>query len=149
MKKTGFTLVELLIYIGLLAILMAILTRLFTGITDVQLTSEATGAVEEDSRYIYSRLAYDIPRATNIVGTGSSLILLINGVANTYSISGNNLVLANDAGVNQLNSIGSGVTNLSFTQVGNSVQIAFTITSTIESSGGPDTRNIETTIALR
>ena len=149
MKQKGFTLVELLIYFGLLSILMTILMRVFTGITDVQLSSEAASHVAEDARYIYSRLVYDVPRASNIVSSGSSLILLINGVANTYSVSSGNLVLANGDGINQLNSVGTQVSDLSFTEIGKSIQIKYTITSTTQDINGPDSKIIETTIALR
>lgn len=155
-KNTGFTLVELLIYIGLLTILMTILTRLFTAILDVQLSSEATGAVEEDSRYIYSRLAYDITRSDSIVTpvspgeSSNSLTITIGPVFNTYSVSGSNLML----GADQLNSSGTIISNLSFYRLGNlngkdSIQIKFTITSTTQNVSGPDTKNIETTIARR
>ena len=159
-KAKGFTLVELLIYMGLLTILMAILTRIFTGIIDVQLSSEATGAVEEDGRYIYSRLTYDVGRAASILTPSSlgdqtnTLTILIGDVAHTYAIDNNNLVLANNQGIDQLNSVGTRISNVSFQRLGNvggkdSIQIKFTITSTTEQVNGPDTKNIETTVALR
>jgi len=155
-KNTGFTLVELLIYSGLLAILITILTRLFTATVDVQLSSEAASAVEEDSRYIYSRLAYDLAQADSIVlpaspGTSSnSLTIMIGSVAHTYSVSDSNLMLGTD----QLNSSGTILSNVSFYRLGNvngkdSIQIKFTITSTTQNISGPDTKNIETTIAQR
>lgn len=157
--KKGFTLVELLIYMGLLTILLTVVTRIFTAITDVQLSSEATGAVEQDSRYVYSRLAYDIGRATSIVTPASvgdqtsSLVLMIGGVATTYSVSGNNLVVASGQ-VDQLNSVGTHISNLSFQRLGNvngkhAIQMKFTITSTTQNISGVDTKNMETTIALR
>lgn len=151
MKNKGFTLVELLIYIGLLTILMTILTRIFTGIIDVQLGSEATGAVEEDGRYIYSRFSYDVNSAVSVVtpaGQGEqsdALTLLIDGVATTYRINNNNLM----SGADQLNSVGTQISNLLFRRLGNSIQITFTITSTTQNVSGPDTKDIETTIALR
>jgi type II secretory pathway pseudopilin PulG len=158
--RQGFTLVELLIYIGLLTILMTILTRIFTGIADVQLESEATGAVEEDGRYIYSRLAYDLTRATSIFTPSvlgdqtNTLSVLIDGIANTYGVSSNNLVLANGQGAHQLNSEGTTISNASFRRLGNaggkdSIQVKFTITSTTRRVQGPDTKDFETTIALR
>lgn len=158
--RRGFTIVELIMYMGLLTILMAIMTRLFTAITDVQLSSEATGVVEEDSRYIYARLSYDLARADSIVtptapgSTTSSLTIMIGSTANTYSVSGNSLILANGAGASSLNGYGTVITNLTFTEIGpssgkQSIQVKYTITSTIQSSSGPDTKNIETTITQR
>lgn len=156
----GFSLVELLIYIGLLTILMTILTRMFTSITDVQLSSEATGAVEEDGRYIYTRFAYDVGRASSVVtpaslgSQSSTLTILIDGVANTYSLSSGNLMLANGQGAQQLNSVGSTISNLTFERLGNvngkdSIQVNYTVSSTTQQVNGQDTKNIQTTIALR
>lgn len=159
-KNRGFTLVELLIYIGLLTIFMSIVTRIFTGIIEVQLSSEATGSVEEDGRFIYSRLSYDVSRATSVLtpsGLGdqtNSLTILIGGETHTYSMNSNNLMLVNNLGANQLNSAGTRISNLSFQRLGNvngqySIQAKFTITSTTQQINGPDTKNIETTIALK
>ncbi len=158
-KDRGFTLVELLIYSGLLIMLLAMLTRMFTGITDVQLESVATGAVEEDARYIYSRLSYDVSRATSVVTPSNlgdqtnSLTLLVDSIVTTYAISNNNLLLTNNQGANQLNSVGTTISNLSFRRLGNvggkdSIQMTFTITSTTEQVSGPDTKDMETTIAI-
>lgn len=155
-KQKGFTLVELLIYMGLLTILMTILTRLFTATIDVQLTSEATGGLEEDSRFIYSRLAYDLSRADSIVtpaipgATSTTLTIMIGSVPYTYSLSGTNLML----GSGSLNSYMTVISNVSFTELGpvagkKSIQVKYTVTSTIQSSSGTVTRDIETTITQR
>lgn len=158
--KKGFTLVELLLYMGLLAIFLVITTQLFTAILDVQLGSVATSSVEGDSRYIFNRISFDITRAGSIVtpasigSTTSSLTLTIGGVANTYSLNGTNLVLINDSGTNPLNSFDTSVTNLSFLRLGptngkDSIQIKFTITSLTQVPSGPETKNVEFTIAQR
>jgi type II secretory pathway pseudopilin PulG len=158
--RQGFTIVELLIYMGLLTILMTILTRLFTATVDVQLSSEATGVVEEDSRYIYSRLAYDLTRADSIVTpaipgeSSNSLTILIGPVVTTYSVNDTNFMLTNDRGSSALNSYGTGVSHVTFTQLGQdagkkSIQVKYTLTSTIQSSSGRDTRTMETTITQR
>ncbi len=155
-KQVGFTIVELLIYMGLLTILMTIVTRLFTATIDVQLASEAIGGVEEDSRFIYSRLAHDLSRADSIVtpaipgATSTSLTIMVGSVPYTYSLSGTNLML----GSASLNSYMTGISNITFTMLGpddgkKSIQVKYTVTSTIQSSSGTVTRNIETTIAQR
>ena len=155
-KNSGFTIVELLMYIGLLTILMTILTRLFTATIDVQLTSEATGGLEEDSRFIYSRLAYDLSRADSIVTpavpgeTSTTLSIMIGPATYTYQVIGTNLVL----GGGSLNSYMTDVSNVTFTMLGpeegkKSIQVKYTMTSTIQSSSGTVTRDIETTIAQR
>lgn len=160
MNKKGFTVVELLLYLGLLTIFTVILTRIFTAILDVQLESVATSAVEGDSRFIFSRLAYDINRADSIVTPNApgveadSLTLMMGTIANTYSINLNNLMLANDNGAHQLNGYGTQISNLSFMRLGNengknSIRITFTITSTVQEVSGPETKIVETTIGIR
>ncbi len=158
--RQGFTIVELLLYMGLLTILMTILTRLFTATLDVQLASEAVGAVEEDSRYIYSRLAYDLSRADSIVtpanpgDSANSLTIMIGSNAYSYSMSETNLILTTDTGAGALNGYATSISNVTFTQLGpetgkKSIQVKYTITSSIQSSSGSDTKTIETTIAQK
>ena len=47
-KQKGFSLVELLLYMGLFSILLASLMQLFGAIIAVRLESEATSAVLQD-----------------------------------------------------------------------------------------------------
>lgn len=158
--RQGFTLVELLIYMGLLTILMTVLTRLFTATIDVQLSSEATGGVEEDSRYIYSRLAYDLAQADTIVTpeapglSSDSLTIMIGSRTYTYRVIGTNFMLVSDIGEGALNSYMTAISNVTFTMLGpdegkKSIQVKYTITSTIQSSSGMVMRNMETTITQR
>lgn len=158
--KKGFTIVELLLYMGLLTVFMVIMTRMFTSILDVQLESVSTGAVAQDSRYLYTRLLYDVKRAASIVTpavvgeTTNSLTIMIGTVATTYTVSTDALVLINDMGVNRLNSYATRVRDLSFQRLGtgegkHSIRIMFTIDSTTQKVSGPETKTVTTTVALR
>src|SRR3989344_9090196 len=62
----GVTLIELLLYMGLLALFLLVLTDIFVAITSVRTETETTSAVEQDGRFIISRLAYDVSRADSI-----------------------------------------------------------------------------------
>ncbi len=159
-KNAGFTIVEMILYMGLLTIMMMILTRMFTGIVDVQLESQASSAVEEDGRYIFSRLAYDIGRASNIItpaslGSQTSVLTLtIGGVSYTYAVSENNLTLTNDQGSDVLNGQGTSISNFAVTRLGNTggkhaLRVQLTITSTTEGVAGVESKTVETTMALR
>ena len=156
----GFTIVEMLLYMGILTGFLVVLTQLFTSIIDVQLESQATGPLAQDSRYIFSRLAYDIGRAEEVTTPGAagvttqSLGLMIGGVPHTYSVSGSNLTLESGAETNNLNSYGTQVSTLSFTRLGNTdgkhtVQIRYTITSTTQRVSGVQTKTMQTTIGVR
>ncbi len=159
-NKKGFTIVELLIYIGILSIFLLAMTDTFSSIVDVRRESEAVSAVEQDGNYILAKLFYDISHAQSInvpasLGASSnSLQLTINGVSNTYSISGGNLQVVNNAGTNILNGINSSISNLTFLRVGNTsgkntIQLSLTVTSRVIRNGGTEARTYQTSVGLR
>lgn len=160
MRKPGFTIVEILIFFGLTSIFLTVITDLFVAIFDVKRESEATSAVEQDGRFILSRLIYDISRASAITTPSSmgavsnSLVLTIDGSANTYALSGGNLNIANGAGVNSLNSSETSVSAITFQRIGNEVtnetiRVSFTVESTTARNSGSEVRSYQTTVGRR
>lgn len=161
MIKKGFTIVEMLIYLGLLAGFIAILTGILLSVFDIQLESAAGSAVDHDGRYILARLAYDIRRADAITSpaaagsTSTTLGLTIAGSPYTYSVSGTDFQLAAPAGTANLTGLDSQISSFSVTRLGNpsgkhSLQITFTLTSAVTSvNQRPQIRNYQTTVDLR
>ncbi|OGH17734.1 MAG: hypothetical protein A2868_00120 [Candidatus Levybacteria bacterium RIFCSPHIGHO2_01_FULL_40_15b] len=159
-KSNGFTLVELLLYMGLLLLFLLIQTQIFTSILGVRLESEASSSVQQDARFIMSRLIYDINRAENIVlpaipsAETNSLVLTIDSLSNTYSLSGGNLIISDNQGSDNLNSFGTRISNLSFKRLGNvggknTITFSFTLTSATQREYGPEIKTIQTTSGLR
>lgn len=160
-KSLGFTIVETVIYMGLLSILLIVLTELFLSVLDVQSESEATSAIQQDGRYLLSKLNYDLTQASAVStptlgATAPSLVTTINGQTYSYQLSGPNLVLSiNGAAANQLNSYLSSVSGLSFTRLGNgigkedTIRVNFDLTSAASRPNGPQTTNFLTTVGLR
>jgi type II secretory pathway component PulJ len=160
-KKQGFTLVEFLLYLGLLSIFLVILADIFVSIIEVRLASESISSVEQDERFITARLIYDINRAASVTApaspgdVSSTLALVINGISHTYQLNGGNLELTNNLGADQLNSGEAQISNLSFKRVGNAggkptIQLQFTVTSRTERPGaGFEARMASTTAGLR
>lgn len=162
LKKTskGFTLVELIIYMGLLTVMVLIFTDIFTTIMDNQLGSENTSSVADDGRYIYSRFIYDVNRADSIMtpsefgSSSASLVLIINGINTTYSASNGSLLVTTPTTSTQLNGFGTSISSLLFTKVGtpsaeDTVQINFTIDGNISTRGISDSQVFQTTAGLR
>jgi len=169
LNSKAFTLVELLVFMGIFAILIVVLTQIFLSALNVQLESQATSSVQQDGRYILARLAYDINRAKNITepvtpGTSShQLQLTIEGSNYKYAaISGNLLTLTVDTGTPiQLNSFQTTISNISdlnFKRVGagstngttkDSIQINFTLTSSSKSQSGAEVKKFQTTAGVR
>ena len=156
----GFTLVELILYGAILMSFLVVLTSLFSSLIQMQLSSESHSSLALDSRYLFSRLSYDIGRASGIsfpISTASSssvLQLTIDGSIHTYARSGNDLFVTNPLGSIQLNSFDTSVTDISFLRLGNSqgvqsLKINFTLSSLITREQGTENRSFETTFALR
>lgn len=159
-KSSGFTLIELVLYMGLFVGFLLIMADVFLATLDVQAESEASSAVQQDGRYILARLMYDAGRAQELVqpanlGQEAPVVqLLIDGVSLTYGPTGENLVLIGPDGTNILNSSESKVTGFTVQRLGDTggkptLRLHYTVTSTVKRNKGPETQTFQTTIGLR
>src|SRR3990170_3085882 len=109
MKQKGFTLIELIIVMGVTTILLVMMTDVFASMAKVRTESEATSAVAQDGRFILARLEYDILRASSVTtpaalgASNNTLAVVIGGVTYTYSVAGTNFQLVNNLGTNIMN----------------------------------------------
>lgn len=155
--KSGFTLVEMLIVMGILGILLAILSQVFGAILSLRLKSEAKSALAQDSRYLLTRLAYDVGRAEDLAVTSpTSLDLVINSVTYTYALQDGSLLLTVGGDpAETLNSRGTRVTSLALTALsplGNldSLRLDFTLEATTSQPGiTSQSRRLITTLGTR
>lgn len=160
-KHSGFTLVELLISMGIMTVLLTILSQVFGSIIAMRGKTEAVSALAQDSRYLVLRLAYDVSRSSSILvpavgNNGSSLTLVIGGQNYVYTLSNGNLNLSVAGGPAQvLNSAGTSLSSISFkrnTSLGGKaiVQLDATLVPTIIQAGVQnDTRHIVTSLVTR
>lgn len=161
--KKAFTIVELLVFMGLFSVLIVVLTEIFTSALSLQLETEAVSSVEQDGRYILTKLMYDVNRAQAITlptgsgGQGSILKLTIGGITYTYDLNAGNLRL-NDGAINYLNGFNTTVSGFNVLHLGpgtsgstykDSVQIKFTLTSKVTKKSGQEIKNYQTTVGLR
>jgi hypothetical protein len=159
-SQNGITLIELPIYMGLLAILLLVFTNILVTTLDTFTSSESTASVSQDGRYIYSRFIYDIHRADSITlpanpgDTGNSLAFSVGGTNYSYMLNNGNLIMTDQNGPSQLNSFDTTVSSLSFHRIGNiggkhTIQLIFTIQGKTTGGHTPETRNFQTTAAMR
>jgi len=160
-KNSGFTLIEMLLYIGIFSILIIVLFQLLTSIFDVQLESQSTASVAEDGRFLLNRFAYDIGKANSIsfpdsVGSQSSTLGFIVG-STTYTYTLSNVMLTNSAlGIsNQLNSVNTTVSDINFLRLADinnkndTVSFSFTLTSKAIKRSGAVVENFKTAKGIR
>lgn len=161
--KRGFTLVELLLYMGLFSIILVITLQMFASVFDAQIESQATSSVATDGRFILSRFAYDVAQAQSItspssLGTPSAtLAIVINSSTLTYSLNNGDFLLTNSSNgtIDQLNSEATSVSELSFTRLmGGSggkdvIQLSFTLTSEAIRKTKKEVLTFQTSAGLR
>jgi len=158
--RAGFSMIELSIYMGILAILILVLTDIAASILNVTLSYQSTSSVSRDGRYIYSRLIYDINRAesasqpASLGDTTQAMQLTISGKNYDYAISGDNLTLTEETGSYILNSPDTRISNLEFTRIGNTsgkhtFRINFDVISKINVNNRFETAEFQTTAGLR
>ena len=156
--SAGFTLMELIISMGILMVLISILMTVFGQILDVQLESKATSTVDQNGRYIMSRLIHDMQRASSITTPPTAgqqtntLLVVINSIDYTYSLDSNgNLVLTNSNGSENINNYDANISALTFKRLGNNdsndnVQVTFTVSSRTQKASGTEQKTFQTTV---
>ena len=157
--KNGFSLIEMVVYMGVFSVIMLILTNLFINTLDLKVKNEANSTVSQDGRFVLSKIMNDINNANSVSypslgSSASSLNFVLYGTAQTYQLNNGNLELINNYGTSVLNSVGSKVTNLVFTRLGNaggrnSVQVQFTLESISSVNGNKESISFQTTVGLR
>ena len=169
----GFSLIELILYMGFFSTLLMVLVQLFGSIVNVNLESQANAAVSQDGRYILNQMTYTLRQASTYTlpaafGTNNASTQLqfttLGGKTYTYALSsdpvGQKKVIVTDTGVGgsteQLNSTGTTVSNLFFTRLKttgtsgkNTISISFTLTSTARDTKGTRQETFTTTVGGR
>lgn len=125
-NKKGFSLLELLIYISVLAIVTMVVAQGFLILNKGRAQVEAKSELNSNLRFAMESIKRDIAKASNVTDPvvinvdSSQLILLVGANSVKYSISGNRLVRQVDS--NPAESIVSGnifVSNINFVRLEN------------------------------
>lgn len=159
-SASGVTIVELLIYLGLMSIFIVILMGIFTAALKTKLVTESTSGISQDSRYILSKLSYDINNADSITSPGlgstsATLQTVASGSASTYGLNSGNLVKTVGGVSTNLNGIDTQLDSISFKNIGNpggkaTIQIVYTVRSRIIiQGGGTEAQTVNTTVGTR
>jgi len=159
--KRSFTIIELLIFMGIFGSFLAILTQIFQSALDVQLETSASSGVELPANYLLYRLEYDVRRAASITTpaspgqSASTLVLVIAGDTHTYSLAGSTLQVVNSQGAISLTDSAVLVSDFSVTRRGSgtgndALTISMDLTSATQTtSGAAANKSVSTTISLR
>ena len=163
-SQKGASLIELLLYFSLLGILLMVVTDVMLRTSEFSLEAASKNDLLADTRFIISRLSYDIHQATSIttpaiLGDNSqTLVLTVGTETHTYTISGSNLVYERVAGATtqtaNINSNKVVVTSLNFQRLGNNggkptVKITIGLEAVKKDKSGPAQKTVETVVGIR
>jgi hypothetical protein len=141
-----------------MSVLVGVLCATFASILEVQTDSKALSSVDQDSRYIITKLNYDMQSASSItaplVGSqGATLQLVVNATQQTYTMDGSgNFQLTMNGQTDNLNSTNTSISNLSFKRLGtgtanDTIRVQFTMTSKVKRTANKtETKTFTTTI---
>ncbi|KKQ74294.1 MAG: hypothetical protein US94_C0008G0009 [Berkelbacteria bacterium GW2011_GWB1_38_5] len=99
-KKQGMTLVELLVYLSITAIVLIVVIDLVTRVVQNRSATYGQGEAVTNGRIFSDKLLYSVQNASAINGSypADSVSLTISGVAVTYALSGNQIFYNEGAG---------------------------------------------------
>jgi Tfp pilus assembly protein FimT len=162
MKKLqrGFTITELLIYMGLMSIFVVVLMGIFTSALKTKLATESASGISQDSRYILSKLSYDVNNADSITSpalgsTSATLQMVASSSAVIYAVNGGNLTRTVGGVSTNINGFDTQLDSITFKNIGNpggkaTIQIVYTVRSKIIiQGGGTEVQTVNTTVGTR
>jgi len=157
--KKSFTLIELILYMGIFSVLLFVLTDIFVISLRTKTSAESTAVINQDGRFIFSKLSTDINNANSITSpalgaTDSTIDLILYGVPERIQLYNGNVELITGGVTYVLNSIDSQITNLAFTRLGNAggrntIRINLTLQSLQVVNNNHEVISLETTAGLR
>ncbi|MFA5136496.1 MAG: hypothetical protein WC489_03820 [Patescibacteria group bacterium] len=156
----GVTLVELVLYMGILSVLLVLFVDLFGTMVQRQLETESLSSVQQDGAYILSRLSHDFQNASHIDfpttpgATADTFRLNIQSVPYDFSVSNGNLVITHESTSEQINSYDTSIVNIMVERLGDGnegdvLHIEFTLQSKVKKQGAYEVSQFSTTQAIR
>ena len=154
----GVTLIELLLYMGLVSIIMGVLYESFALVGERKIVEVVYDEIYVNAEYIHRDIQYTIKNATSVTAPAvgaSSATLSLNSGTTMYSVDGSGILQKTDDGnTAPLTTSDVFVESLTFTAVGPSgespsVVVVYTIRSAKEVQGTPKSVSFRTAVTLR
>jgi len=146
-KKSGFTLIEVIIYIALFSIIIG--GGIVATYEIIQSTDSGTNHVvlQEEANFLLRKINWALTGATSFT-LGSSLSIVKDGDIYIFDLNSGNMRVTKTGVTSILNSSSISVSNLAFTLTGtNGITTTFTLTTA--QNGRNTTQDFSTTKYLR
>lgn len=117
----GFTLTEMLVYIGIVGIVLVVFMNFMIDVSHATSRSRVAKEVSQNGRTVIDRIVQDVRTATSITVVSANSLRVTGTSVNEYTLSSGRITV-NGSG-HELTSPSVNVTGLSFTAAGNGVTI--------------------------
>ncbi|MCA9370033.1 MAG: prepilin-type N-terminal cleavage/methylation domain-containing protein [Pseudomonadales bacterium] len=156
----GFTLVELLIYMGLSMLFLVVTSALLVTALEHKLAAESFNSLEQESQFIALRLAYDIEESTSITTPSAlgvpdtNMVLVTDGVPSSVSSIDGVLVFQRLGQAYPLHSSDVVTDSFQIVRLGypggnNTLTIDLSLRSAIQENAGQRTKHVHFTVGER
>ena len=92
-KNSGFTLVELLVSLGLISIIVVVSSEFLINLVNTSVKIQSKNEVEQNYNFIITKMTKIIQDSNSVVTEGSDLIANKDGVEYWFSLKNDNLLL--------------------------------------------------------
>lgn len=133
--KIGFTLIEVLIYFAIFAVIMLAVSQVFFKLSSSNLKNRSANLFVSDGYMIISKISYDLSQSVTLISPVdenfvSSLEFDLNGDTVTYQVSADRLERNGVALTNKNVKVDFSSPGYGFRKIGNTIQLKFKIEST-------------------
>lgn len=156
-NNSGFSLLELLIYMAILSGFLMVIVNLFFSISGSSSREEARKEVQQNLQFAFDTIANETRSASAITvpisgATGNILDITVNGDTTEYSVSNGILQRTRNAVIENVTTseVTVDAANPIFTRIGNTIQIILTISYNDNGRGDYKFfKTDQTTVALK
>jgi type II secretory pathway pseudopilin PulG len=152
-SSNGFTLIELILYVGIIAIFFAAIVPFSLSIVGSGSKSAIQQEVADNGRFIVSKLNYEIRRASGISSVSSNSLSLANFSPDSTTLidlsSGNIRINKNGSGAVVLNSPNVTISELTFTNNSSTTSATKNVSYTMTVSASGIRKEFQSAISLR
>lgn len=136
MKRPGYTIAELLIYISIVSIVFVVFTQFMTDATRVTQRTRVAKEVNQNARQVMARIVHDVRGANDVAVTGTALQL--NGGTIQYDTNGTAVLYTDATGTHPITTPTVNVTGLTFVPHPQGVTVTLTVQGRIGIPGAAE-----------
>lgn len=145
-SKLGITLIEILIYVGLLTTVLALVTNFLYQVANFRMLNQIQSSMLQNSQVVLNKIDQDVRKATEIItpsdnNFSNSLVLNTQAGQITYELE-NGILLKNNQALTDNYVVTFFNEGMGFRRIGHTIHLTIGIRSVVKPFGQPKKENI-------